>query len=88
MNKVWDTCRVVVQLHLIFCGKMWESLYFYTGSEWQQPYPHSLTRVYKLSNKSKSFIRLISRLQTLIPSFFSLALLSSAVNRSSYSPSE
>ncbi|MFS7943423.1 hypothetical protein Hanom_Chr06g00500131 [Helianthus anomalus] len=50
--------------------------------------PGFLTRVYKLSNKPKSFIRLISRLQTLIPSFFSLALLSSAVNRSSYSPYE
>ncbi|MFS7983753.1 hypothetical protein Hanom_Chr11g00978211 [Helianthus anomalus] len=46
MNKVWDTCRVVVQPQLIFCGKMWETFYFYTGSEWQQPYPHCLTRVY------------------------------------------
>ncbi|MFS7985180.1 hypothetical protein Hanom_Chr11g00995611 [Helianthus anomalus] len=46
MNKVWDTCRVVVQAFVIFGGKQWETFYFYTGSEWQQPYPHSLTRVY------------------------------------------
>ncbi|MFS7955616.1 hypothetical protein Hanom_Chr07g00644691 [Helianthus anomalus] len=58
MNKVWDTCRVVVQPHLIFGEKMWETFYFYTGSEWQQPYPHNLTRVYKSWNN-------------IIPSFFS-----------------
>ncbi|MFS7908139.1 hypothetical protein Hanom_Chr01g00079701 [Helianthus anomalus] len=50
MNKMWDTCQVVVQPQWIFGGKMWETLCFYTGSEWQQPYPLCLTRVYILLN--------------------------------------
>ncbi|KAJ0771919.1 hypothetical protein HanPI659440_Chr07g0274501 [Helianthus annuus] len=47
MNKVWDTCRVVVQPHLIFGGKMWETLYFYTGSACGISIPVFWTRVYK-----------------------------------------
>ncbi|KAJ0856517.1 hypothetical protein HanRHA438_Chr13g0579321 [Helianthus annuus] len=44
-------------------------LIFLHGIRMVTTIPGFLTRVYKLSNKPKSFIRFISRLQTLIPSF-------------------
>ncbi|MFS7888287.1 hypothetical protein Hanom_Chr00s000001g01593171 [Helianthus anomalus] len=58
MNKMWDTCQVVVQSQWIFGGKTWESLFVYTGSEFGTTIPGFLTRVYKSWNN-------------LIPSFFS-----------------
>ncbi|MFS7937225.1 hypothetical protein Hanom_Chr05g00425101 [Helianthus anomalus] len=50
MNKMWDTCQVVVQPQWIFGGKNVRNLIFSHGIRVWYPYPHGLTRVYKSWN--------------------------------------
>ncbi|MFS7989967.1 hypothetical protein Hanom_Chr11g01053271 [Helianthus anomalus] len=68
----------MVQPQWFFGGKNVRILMFSHGIRIGLTIPGFLTRVYKVPNKRKSFILLISHLQPLIRSIFSLALLFSA----------
>ncbi|MFS7936238.1 hypothetical protein Hanom_Chr05g00413181 [Helianthus anomalus] len=50
MNKMWDTCQVVVQPHWILGGKIVRNLMFSHGIQTGITIPVFLTRVYILLN--------------------------------------
>ncbi|MFS8006217.1 hypothetical protein Hanom_Chr14g01246641 [Helianthus anomalus] len=59
MNKMWDTCHVMVQPKWIFGGKNMRILMFSHGIRIGITIPGFLTRVYNVPNKRKSFTLLI-----------------------------
>uniref|UniRef100_A0A251VIZ2 Uncharacterized protein n=1 Tax=Helianthus annuus TaxID=4232 RepID=A0A251VIZ2_HELAN len=49
MNKVWDTCPLIVQPKVVFGGKMWETLTFFFRIPRLFTKPGFYTQLYKQS---------------------------------------